>query len=105
MRAAFEFARLLLSLDPFGDPHGALLHLDYLAPRCGMNDWIIKLWDTWDTVANEERQSGSSPLAAVNPQFLPGMSYGRAAALWNTENEKGDKVNSFILLLVQRGPL
>ncbi|KAG8901975.1 hypothetical protein FRC00_003091 [Tulasnella sp. 408] len=54
MRAAFEHARLLYSLNPSEDPHGALLHLDYLAPRSGMNEWLLKLWDTWETVDGEE---------------------------------------------------
>lgn len=91
MRAAFEHARLLYSLNPSEDPHGALLHLDYLAPRCGMNDWLIRLWDTWENVDSEEPTGKGVP--RLNPKFLPGMPYAKALAMWNLENQAGDKAH------------
>lgn len=96
MRAAFEHARLVYSLSPSDDPHGALLHLDYLAPRSGMNDWLLKLWDTWEDVDKEEPTGKGPP--RLNPKFLPGMHYARALVLWNIENQRGDKVSIDIVI-------
>lgn len=90
MRAAFEHARLLYSLNPSEDPHGALLHLDYLAPRSGMNDWLLKFLDTWEKVDSEEPTGEGAP--RLNPKFLPGMAYAKALAMWSLENQTGDKV-------------
>lgn len=92
MRAAFEFARLLLSLDPFTDPHGALLYLDFLAPKSGMNEFLLKLWDTWVEVDKEEAMGPDDEEMRVRPQYLPGMWFGRAVAMRNLEVNKGDKV-------------
>lgn len=93
MRAACEFARLLLSLDPFRDPHGALLHLDFLAPKCGMNDFLLKLWDTWAEVDREEGAMGpDDEELRIKPQYLPGMSFGRAVALRSLEVIRDAKV-------------
>ncbi|KAG8982657.1 hypothetical protein FRB93_007927 [Tulasnella sp. JGI-2019a] len=92
MRAACEFARLLLSLDPFRDPHGALLHLDFLAPKCGMSDFLLKLWDTWAEVDREEGAMGpDDEEMRIRPQHLPGMSFGRAVALRSLEVNKDAK--------------
>ena len=41
VRTAFEFARLLYALDPWTDPHGALLHLEFLAIKSGMEEWML----------------------------------------------------------------
>lgn len=46
-RAAFESARFLLALDPWSDPQGALLHLDFLAVKAGQKAWLLQMWDVW----------------------------------------------------------
>ncbi|KAG8901436.1 hypothetical protein FRB99_005310, partial [Tulasnella sp. 403] len=91
MRTAFEFSRFLLELDPHVDPHGAFLHLDFLAPRSGMNDWLLKLWDIWEDVDMEEALGPDDEPERLNPKYLPGMSFARALALWNKEIDRGDK--------------
>ncbi|KAF9777698.1 transcriptional repressor TCF25-domain-containing protein, partial [Thelephora terrestris] len=48
-RTAFEFAKLLYSLDPWTDPHGSLLHLDGLALKAGMHEWILGVWEYFET--------------------------------------------------------
>ncbi|KAI0314510.1 transcriptional repressor TCF25-domain-containing protein [Amylostereum chailletii] len=68
-RTAFEFARLLYSLDPWSDPHGALLHLDFLAIKAGMHQWLLDVQDALH----------STPAAVVH--HLPGWAYARALAL------------------------
>ncbi|KAJ7740604.1 transcriptional repressor TCF25-domain-containing protein [Mycena metata] len=77
VRTAFEFARLLLSLDPQNDPHGALLHLDFLAVKTGMGQWLLDMFDLYAT-----RRSGPRTKdARADPSLLPGWSYARALAL------------------------
>ncbi|KAF7305287.1 hypothetical protein HMN09_00779900 [Mycena chlorophos] len=77
VRTAFEFARLLLSLDPENDPHGALLHLDFLAVKTGMTDWLLELFELYAA----RRNSSFTKDARVDPSLLPGWSYARALAL------------------------
>lgn len=89
MRAAFEFARLLYALDPWTDPHGALLHLDFLAHKAGMSQWLLDVWDFFATHAsNEKAYSGR-----LVPTALPGWAYARALALYVREEEHRDKVS------------
>jgi Transcriptional repressor TCF25 len=73
-RTSFEFAKLMYSLDPWSDPHGALLHLDSLSIRAGMSDWLLDVWNFFDS-HNNELQS------RWNVQALPGWWYSRALAL------------------------
>jgi len=73
-RTAFEFSKLLYSLDPWSDPHGALLHLDSLAIKGSMHDWLLDLWDFF--------QRHSKDLESrLNVMALPGWWYARALAL------------------------
>lgn len=73
-RTAFEFAKLLYTLDPWTDPHGSLLHLDGLAVKAGMHDWILELWEYFETY--------SDGLAGrLTPEVLPGWWYTRALAV------------------------
>ncbi|EMD31786.1 hypothetical protein CERSUDRAFT_144628 [Gelatoporia subvermispora B] len=87
VRTAFEFGRLLYALEPWTDPHGALLHLDFLAIKAGMHDWLLKLWDLFAT------QPDGSYRNRLQVTALPGWSYARALALYIEEESKGDKVH------------
>ena len=73
-RTAFEFAKLLYSLDPWTDPHGSLLHLDGLAVKAGMHDWILEVWEFFE--ANPNDLTGK-----LTPTVLPGWWYTRALAM------------------------
>ena len=93
MRTSFEFARLLYALDPWTDPHGALFHLDYLAIKSGMQQWLIDLWDVFEPEVQKEIKDGKSPYTRrILPNLLPGMAYSRALALFVRE---GDVVSYF----------
>ncbi|KAF9236917.1 transcriptional repressor TCF25-domain-containing protein [Melanogaster broomeanus] len=81
-RTAFEHARLLLSLEPLTDPHGALLHLDYLSVKAGMGDWLLDVWKVY--------QGGSSD-DCIDPSVLPGWTYARALLLKAKEKQKKDR--------------
>ncbi|KLO13821.1 DUF654-domain-containing protein [Schizopora paradoxa] len=76
-RASFEFARLLLSLDPYTDPQGSLLYLDYLSIKAGMHDWLLSFWDVHDKLASDSKLE----LGCFNVTALPGWAFGRALAL------------------------
>ncbi len=60
--SAFNYAKLLLSLDPHDDPHGALLWLDFLSIKSNNLDWIVEAEEVY--------------LSA----FLPGLVYNKALA-------------------------
>ncbi|KAJ7049627.1 transcriptional repressor TCF25-domain-containing protein [Mycena amicta] len=88
VRTAFEFARLLLSLDPANDPHGALLHLDFLAVKTGMTEWLLEMFDLYAA----RRSSNQTKDARADPSLLPGWSYARALALRKSNDpEAGTK--------------
>jgi hypothetical protein len=93
-RTAFEFARLLLSLDPGSDPHGALLYLDYLAVRSGMSEWLVDMWDTWQTLYDEDPNSFTG--SRVDIRILPGWLWARALALRTIEEQSGHTVRQTI---------
>jgi hypothetical protein len=80
-RTSFEFSRLLLSLDPYTDPHGALLFMDFLSIRAGMSDWLIKIWDLHETEARETFETDRNGWNKFNVTALPGWSFARALAV------------------------
>ncbi|KAJ7618505.1 transcriptional repressor TCF25-domain-containing protein [Roridomyces roridus] len=77
VRTAFEFARLLLSLDPANDPHGALFHLDFMAVKTGMAQWLLDMFDLYAA----RRSQPITKDARADPSILPGWSYARALAI------------------------
>ncbi|KAJ6544301.1 transcriptional repressor TCF25-domain-containing protein [Mycena capillaripes] len=94
VRTAFEFGRLLLSLDSANDPHGALLHLDFLAVKTGMGQWLLDMFDLYST-----RRSGPQTKdARADPSLLPGWSYARALALRTAEKSKDPTAGTAALI-------
>ncbi|KAJ7819761.1 transcriptional repressor TCF25-domain-containing protein [Mycena olivaceomarginata] len=71
VRPAFEFARLLLSLDPAKDPHGALLRLDFLAVKTSMSQWLLDMFDLYST----RRSRPHTKDARADPSLLLGWSH------------------------------
>ena len=82
-RAAFEHARLLFSLQPLSDPHGALLHLDFLSVKAGMGDWLEEVWKVYHDIEEGEDYT--------DPSILPGWAYARALILRGKEKTKRDR--------------
>ena len=93
VRTSFEFARLLFSLDPWTDPHGSLLHLDFLAIKSGMYQWLI---DVFDVFAARRKERTGETGGRMDPSLLPGWSYARALALRSEEVAKKSKVRVFL---------
>lgn len=105
-RTAFEFSRLLYSLDPWGDPHGALLHLDFLSVKAGMAQWAIDLWAFFESASTKsstggevEDEKGQSGLlkGRANVLALPGWAYARALALRTVGKDDEVCLSRFIL--------
>ncbi|KAF7354637.1 hypothetical protein MSAN_01377200 [Mycena sanguinolenta] len=94
VRTAFEFARLLLSLDPANDPHGALLHLDFLALKTGMGQWLLDMFDLYST----RRSKPQTKDARADPSLLPGWSYSRALALRTAQKSKDPTAGTTALI-------
>ena len=93
MRTSFEFARLLYALDPWTDPHGSLLHFDYLAIKTGMTQWLIDLWDLFEPELAKETTNSKSPyMRRIVPNILPGFTYAHALALFIHEEKTDDRV-------------
>ncbi|KAI9059027.1 DUF654-domain-containing protein [Trametes sanguinea] len=95
VRTAFEFAKLMYALEPWSDPHGALLHLDYLSIKAGMTQWLIDLWDVFESDVEKETKEGKSPyVRRILPNIMPGIAYSHALALFIREEESGDKAHT-----------
>ncbi|XP_053971993.1 transcription factor 25 [Hylaeus volcanicus] len=51
-RTSLEFCKLLLSLDPEGDPLAVILSLDFYALRAKEYEWFIEFCNHWDGARN-----------------------------------------------------
>lgn len=51
-RTALEFCKVLLSLDPEGDPLAIVLALDFYALRAQKYDWFIQIASEWEATRN-----------------------------------------------------
>ncbi|KAG2124676.1 transcriptional repressor TCF25-domain-containing protein [Suillus clintonianus] len=82
IRTAFEFGRLLYSLEPWTDPHGVLFHLDFVSIKSGMGQWLLDIYSEFagTKTAFEDH---------LNPSVLPGWAYARALALFAREKAGG----------------
>lgn len=82
MRTAFEFARLLWALDPWTDPQGALMHLDFLAVKAEQYEWFLETEEAWEEIRKE--RPSLPPLGA-----RPGWKWSRALILKGLGVKKG----------------
>lgn len=82
IRTAFEFGRLLYSLEPWTDPHGVLFHLDFVSIKSGMGQWLLDVYSEFASVKTVFEDH-------LNPSALPGWAYARALALFAREKAGG----------------
>ncbi|KAG1838707.1 transcriptional repressor TCF25-domain-containing protein [Suillus subluteus] len=82
IRTAFEFGRLLYSLEPWTDPHGVLFHLDFVSIKSGMGQWLLDVYAEFAGVRTVSEDH-------LNPSALPGWAYARALALFAREKAGG----------------
>jgi hypothetical protein len=92
-RTAFEFARLMYSMDPWEDPHGSLFWLDWLALRSGMHQWLLDAIQVWERLGGNSDEKGRKMDSekVINPALLPGWMYSRALAVKMLEDENTKK--------------
>lgn len=67
-RTALEVAKLILSFDPENDPLAMILAIDYYALRAQQYEWLIQLYNEWESSNNLSQ--------------LPNMAYSYALALF-----------------------
>ena len=91
VRTSFEFARLLYGLDPWNDPHGAIFHLEYLAIKANMHQWLLDMYDNFADLSTSDDKD-----ARLNPSLLPGWAYARALVLRLMEDTTQEKVSCLI---------
>ncbi|KAI9495455.1 transcriptional repressor TCF25-domain-containing protein [Zychaea mexicana] len=80
-RTAFEFCKLLLSLDPESDPLGAMLAIDSYALTAKEYSYVADMASTWKT---------DGKLYPVNIQSLPNMAYSSAYAKFKLAPKESD---------------
>ena len=78
-KTAFEFNKLLFSLDPESDPLGSLLSLDYHALSSRDYDYLIRLASDWKTAGVQY------PVDLMN---LPNMAFSSAYAQFKLSVKK-----------------
>ncbi|KAF8878008.1 transcriptional repressor TCF25-domain-containing protein [Gymnopilus junonius] len=88
VRTAFEFARLLYSIDPWTDPHGAAFHLDFVAIKSGMHEWLLDMYDVFE---DRLAKNGGQLQNRLIPSLLPGWAYARALALRISEDARKEE--------------
>jgi hypothetical protein len=54
-----------LSLDPANDPHGALFHLDFLAVKTGMGQWLLDISDLYSTRRSKPQTEDAQHILAL----------------------------------------
>lgn len=89
-RTALEISKLILTLDPINDPLAMILVVDYYALRSKQYDWLVQLYDEWETKNNLSQ--------------LPNMAYSYGLALFykhkDSENlELADKALQYAVLM------
>lgn len=88
-RTALEVAKLILSFDPVSDPLAMILVLDYYALRAKQYEWLVQLYDEWESTNNLSQ--------------LPNMAYSYALALFylnkNGNLELADKAIQYAVLM------
>lgn len=89
-RTSFELARLLLALDPYTDPHGSLFHLEYLAIKTDMGQWLLDLTALYDNAVSSHK---SEKRGSFDVASLPGWAYSKALALRAREVTNKDTVS------------
>lgn len=78
-KTAFEFSKLLFSLDPGNDPLAAVLLIDFYAVKSESYQWYIDYWEEFKD--------------SKGLQHLPNAVYSAALCRYELESKKGKKAN------------
>lgn len=69
-RTALEFCKLLLSLDPEGDPLGIILAIDFYALRAREYKWLLQLFEEWENWKNLSQLPNFAFSIAITHYYL-----------------------------------
>lgn len=75
-RTALELCKLLLNLDPDGDPLGVLLMIDFYALRAEQFSFLIRLFEEWESHRNLSQ--------------LPNFAFSVALACFHSSRQEGE---------------
>jgi len=73
-RTALELCKVILNLDPTGDPLGIILVVDFFALRANQHNWLLRIHGEWESSKNLSQ--------------LPNMAYSIAVAKFQRANQK-----------------
>lgn len=83
-KTAFEFNKLLFSLDPVTDPLGALLSLDYHALSSKDFEYVIKMQTNWKT---------DGALYPIDMSNMPNFAYSAAYAKFKMSEKSKNELD------------
>ena len=75
-RTALELCKVILNLDPAGDPLGITLVMDFFALRANQHNWLLRVFNEWEPSKNLSQ--------------LPNMAYSVAVAKFYRSNQARD---------------
>lgn len=81
-RSACETAKALFALDPWSDPYGALLHLDFLCVKAKQGHWLLQLLDHLPGIYEE---AGVPSDGRLKLETYPGLAFAKALILFDQE--------------------
>jgi len=73
-RTALELSKVIINLDPVSDPLGVILIVDFFALRSNQHNWLIRVYNEWESTKNLSQ--------------LPNMAYSIAVAKFQRANQK-----------------
>ncbi|KAF9976547.1 Transcription factor 25 [Actinomortierella ambigua] len=100
-RTAFEFNKLLLSLDPIGDHLGALLAIDFYAIKAHEYEYLLKLYER----LGQEPARGGASRRGFGLDRMPNFVYSTAMAQFQVELAKKDGDHAKSSKMLQRAIL
>ncbi|OAV86853.1 hypothetical protein PTTG_08969 [Puccinia triticina 1-1 BBBD Race 1] len=74
-RSSFQTCKFLFSLNPYQDPFGALLWIDFLAPKASQDQFFLDFLDNLADLQNRDPNGG------IYTEAYPGLYYSRALCL------------------------
>ena len=80
-RTALELCKVILNLDPAGDPLGITLVMDFFALRANQHNWLLRVFNEWEPSKNLSQ--------------LPNMAYSVAVAKFYRSNQAREILQMF----------
>ncbi|KAI7902170.1 transcriptional repressor TCF25-domain-containing protein [Cokeromyces recurvatus] len=95
-RTAFEFSKLLFSLDPESDPLATMLTLDYHALSCREYEYILKMQSEWKTKGD---------IYPIHLTDMPNFAYSAALAKFKMSKNDFSESKEMLKEAIKKYPL